>query len=502
MKLLAFTIFMSLFFTACLDEAPRDRPTFAPLQSVSDDEEGLGPEEFIPPTRPDGQVFLQPGHCGCEAGEAITLGNCVNFCQGKASTPEETLFVDVEVGEKIETSNLGSFYGWCTKSITYIDPETGELVEDGIQASCEIQVKDENGSLRSLGFTPMAGSNTISVNIDPLDADKTYRLTVVETTSGASSNTIQVRKVSERITDPVGGPLRLMPVNQYTCMSRQLSTDQNNGDNFFEEATRNHYYFIDEDRPEPLPDSFANLYCHDFMIYGTTPINNPLFEETPGAFTVWDKWDPRFFDLDGPNENGTTIEIHKLIGQKIRDLGYETTTDPEVFFPLEYYNGPPITQGGGAAPEKKKLGHYMLPFVDQQSFKAYCPKAQHYNSDNSLFQAMKEVVGIDTEGLYIAKQSGVCDIMLIRETLLKKIWFYIENGAHYWPNNETVSGKQIQFYWPPSISSPHVKKSHQKVYTIKRPTESLCDDSNVANDQSSFENYPTHDKRMGCVPAL
>ncbi len=196
--------------------------------------------------------------------------------------------------------------------------------------------------------------------------------------------------------------------------------------------------------------------------------------------------------------------IHKLLGQKIRDLGFSDSSNPEVFFPLEYYNGPPISDSEGetSTPQKKKLGYYMLPFIDKDTYKAYCPTADHYNSSNPLFQAMREIVGVDTEGLYIAKQNNVCDIMLIRETQLKKIWFYIENNQHIEPNAQTVQGKQIQFYWPPDENSPYVKKSHQRVYTVKLPTDNLCGESNVQDAAEQQGYYPAHDKRIGCVPAL
>lgn len=501
MKLFAYLIFISLLFTGCLDESP-NRPTYTLQNTSSDTDDTDGDtDDFEIPTRPDGAVYLQSGFCGCKDGEAITVGNCASVCQGKTATVE-TLFVDVKVGEEIDTSSLKDFYGWCTDSITYEDPETGEIVEDGITASCSVQVKDENGSLGSLNFEPKAGSNSFSVDITALDYDKTYRLSVVENSSGASSTTIQVRKYSSRISDPKGGPLDLMSVNQFTCLNRTVSTDDTNGDNYYESATRSHYYFIAEDRPEPLSESYANLFCHDYRIYGTTPINNPLLEETPKSFWVWDKWDPRFYDLDGAEVNGTTVEIHKILGQRIRDLGYEQDEDPEVFFPLEYYNGPPVSEDG-STPAKKQLGYYMLPFVDEDNgFKAYCPTAAHYNSDNPLFQAMKEVVGTDTEGLYIAKQSGVCDVILVGETLLKKIWFYTEDGKNIQPNDETVKGKQIQFYWPADTTSPMVKKSHQKLYILKRATDSLCGETNVSDNQNtSSSQYPSHDKRIGCVPA-
>ncbi|MEX1098881.1 MAG: hypothetical protein WEB87_00560, partial [Bacteriovoracaceae bacterium] len=447
MKIFAYLTFCCLFLAAC-EEAPRERPTFKPFnQKISEPEIDTG--EFEIPQRPDGDVYLQSGHCGCQDGKPITLGNCVSFCEGKSGS-EPTLYVDVEVGEDIETSHLVDLAGWCGQNMIYTDPETGEVVEDTSlgNPSCEIQVKDENGSLGSLPLNdPAPGQKSLEINILNLDPDKTYRLNVVEVSSGASSNTIQVRKVSTPITDPVGGPLRLMPVNQYSCMNRESSGDDSTGDTYFESANRMHYYFIDEDRPEPLPGTFANVYCHDYITYGTTPINNPLLEESPDAFTVWDKWDPRFFDLDG-DENGNEMEIHKIIEQNINNQGVTLSQTPKVFFELKYYNGPPITdpEGGGGQQDQRLLGYYMLPYVDSQTFKAYCPTQDHYNSSNPLFSAMKEVVAVNTEGLYIAKQDNVCDYLLIKESLLKQIWFYTENGQRIQPNSDTVTGKQIQFF--------------------------------------------------------
>ncbi|MBG59268.1 MAG: hypothetical protein CMJ16_02295 [Peredibacter sp.] len=507
MKKLIYALFICLLTASCLEDESLQRPTLNPYQDLitGGDDDTTDDKVFELPTRPDGAVFLQSGFCGCRAGEAITLGaDCTSFCEGK-NHAEEFLYVDVTVNEEIETSSLVDLAGWCSKPLSYINPETEEVEQIQEQAACQAQVKDENGVTGALTMEqPTSGNTTLKIDIALLDPDKTYRLNIAEVQSGASSNTIQVRKLSARITDPVGGPLATMPVNQYTCLNRTVSTEEGTGQAFFDSAARSHYYFTNEDRPDPLPETYSNIFCHDFLIYGTTPINDPLLEETPGQFTVWSKWDPRFFDLDG-TENGTTIEIHKILQQKIEDQGYTVDTPPSVFFPLEYYNGPPITNSDGqtSEPQQKQLGYYMLPYVDDTTFKAYCPTALHYNSENPLFSAMKEVVGHDTEGLYIAKQENECDYILITETVLKKIWFYKENGTHFQPNDNTVAGKKVQFYWPADPDSPFIKKSHQRTYTVKRPDELSCDGTNVQDNANDATNtFPPHDKRIGCVPKI
>ncbi len=115
---------------------------------------------------------------------------------------------------------------------------------------------------------------------------------------------------------------------------------------------------------------------------------------------------------------------------------------------------------------------------------------------------MRDVVGVNTEGLYVAKKEGQNTHMLIKESLLKSIWFFIENGAHIEPTNDTVTGKQVQYYWPPDPASPFLKKSHQSVYTIKAASELGNVSANQSSGQGIPTSYPPHDKRIGCIPEL
>jgi hypothetical protein len=146
----------------------------------------------------------------------------------------------------------------------------------------------------------------------------------------------------------------------------------------------------------------------------------------------------------------------------------------------------------------------MTPWIDQTTFRAYCPKQAHYFSSNQLFAAMRDIIGVDTEGLYVAKQEGAIDYILVRESLLKQIWFYIENGQHIEPNNNTIVGKQIQFYWPADVNSPFVRKSHQQLFTIKSANELSTGTASTSQQSSNGSpmSYPPHDKRLGCIPSL
>ncbi len=516
---LVYILLTMTFLVSCLDSVPRNRPTFAPTQSASStdtDTDTTGEEvEFTPPSRPDGIVFMQTGHCGCLNGEPITLGACTSFCSGK-NAQNPTLFVDIEIDESrsiVEGSigqNLNTLSKWCSTEIQYQDPETGDVLVSETSPSCRLEVKDENGVTGSLDYTPVPGATTAQIDITNLDEDKTYRVTFVEIVSGARSNTIQVRKVSDPVVDPVGGPVAVEPVFQYSCMSRAFLPNDN-GQVLYEGNSRQNFYFIAETRPEPLPGIFPNIYCHDYQIYGETPINNPLLEEQPGVFFTWKKWDPRFFDL---NEN-EKLEIHELLEQKIREQGVNISETPEVFFELKYPNGPTFSQsndGSGAASQgdsasaQRVLGYYLTPFIDfEDGYKAYCPTQDNYYGTNPLLVAMRDLIGVDTEALYVAKQESICNYILVPESTIKEIWFYIENGQHIEPNSDTIVGKQIQFYWPADPSSPYIKKSDQRTFTVQQASD-IGTGTGCASptnpDAANTTNYPPHDKRIGCIPKL
>ena len=77
------------------------------------------------------------------------------------------------------------------------------------------------------------------------------------------------------------------------------------------------------------------------------------------------------------------------------------------------------------------------------------------------------------------------DFLLIRRSLVERIWFYYKDGIPYAPDEITEGHKTLHFYWPADLSSPYLQKNNQRRYTI------------VIGDRDS---YPAHDKRIGCIP--
>jgi len=513
MKVLILLILFTLsqiILISC-ENIPRGRPTFTDLNSkvVSGDDD---PVLLDIPERPSGAIIVQADHCGCKAGVPITLGDCAAFCSENQNSSDTLakLYFNVELTEAITLDVYEDVYGWCKEEI--IDPNTNISVATGV--GCSIEVKDQKGNVvENLPFDPGAGQASFVVDISGLDDDETYRLSIMETSSEAKSTTFQVRKFSSLMTGP-SGPLQLMPINRYSCMIREIAVV--NGVTTIIGLDRFHLYFNSENRPEPLNESSVALaYCHDIETYGTTPINSPLLEETPGAFSLWFTNDPRFYDLDFDGKR----DINQLIEQEVLLQGAQLNSTPDLFTSLNWMselsdgNNTPGGNGGNNTTIEvlnKDLGFYMAPFIDDQTYKSYCPTQQHYYSSNPLFKAMRDLVAVDTEALYVAKEDNACNFLLINESVLSTIWFYIEGGQHIEPTTNTIAGKQVQFYWPADPASPFIKKSHQRIYTVKS-TDDLgqgCSGTSSSNSSTNGSNtgiptnIPPHDKRIGCVPVM
>lgn len=496
-------------FTACQDIGA-DRPT---IFERSPSSETIEPEVPTAPVRPSGAVIIQPGHCGCQDGEPITVGECAAICDSKPSSPTPKLYLSVEVTEEISLDIYQDFYGWCYQEIS--DAEGNTITG----AKCQYEIMDEEGNVSYQDVTDVSSSsNNLVVDINDgvfLD-DVTYRVTIIEATSGARSTTFQVRKYSSTPGSNIGGPLQYMPINRYACGIRNggaTSQDQN-------DFSRFHLYFNSQTRPEPLrQETVGSFFCHDLGPTGDNPpTNSPLLEETTGVFTLWDRGDPRFYDLD----NDTFEDINNIIEREVKLQGAELAQTPRLFAELEWlsaFDDGDITPGDTSTSNQvqvvpEKLGYYMTPFLDTDTYRAYCPKERHYYQDSPLFKAMREVIAKDTEALYVAKQDNVCDFILINESVVEKIWFYTENGLAIKPTDSTIRGKKVQFYWPPADvaagENPYIKKGHQRIYTIKSTEEltSGCSESVAASSTTGTNgngvrtNIPPHDKRVGCIPVL
>ena len=209
---LIFILISASFLMGCEDNIPRDRPTFNNNIQNSTLGNEVEPEETIEPTgieRPSGAIVIQSNHCACNsAAKPISFGNCTEICATKATNiSADTLFIETEVTAAISESNLQDVAGFCSTQ----DSETQV-------ASCYLEIKDQNGNLLSpIGFTPSPGQKNFSIDVSNLGKNTTYRLAIVESASSARSTSFQLRLSDEIIIDNVGGPLGLMPVNQYAC---------------------------------------------------------------------------------------------------------------------------------------------------------------------------------------------------------------------------------------------------------------------------------------------
>lgn len=503
---------LSVLATGCVDSVAK-RQTIIPKSisggSTNDD------EETEAEVRPSGVITFKDGYCGCKAGKAITYGNCTNFC-AQRNTADELFYADFLTTEAISLTSYGSVQGWCTKPLK---DENGETQQSN--ASCVISYKDEDGNIAELPLeTQATNSNSIKLNISSLRYDKTYILTLKEVTSGAVSNSIQILKPSDTTAGTLG-PLKITPVSQYTCMIRNLSQDQSTGDLYYLNAYRLHYYFIESARPDPIPVNTSNIFCHDIFntTYGATDDRTfPRLEETPGTFSLWDGvTDPRFFD----NNGNSIFDVNEQIINKVKNLGYTIPSTTNFFLKFSWPTGPTLNTGTGSTTTTAPLlGWYMIPWVDQSvagSYKAYCPTSAHYNSENVIFKAMRDIVSVDTEGLYIAMKDGElvntgtttsvgpADYILVRETDIKKAWFYMNAGVPTAPTDANIAGKTIYFYYPFNFSSPYVKTSSQRTYVVKKASElssSSVSNSGSNNASGAITTFPPHDRRIGCVPKL
>lgn len=204
----------------------------------------------------------------------------------------------------------------------------------------------------------------------------------------------------------------------------------------------------------------------------TIPYPLPLFTTVINNLTVWPTTNQLFYDNDG---NGY-LDVHDAIRQQVKRFGGSIPMGTQIFshFPL---TGDFFT---------------MFPFIDQSTFYSYCPVDTHYNSNIPLFRALGEVVGHSTEGLYGASaETG--EVVFLNESDIKPVWFYLKNGQPKVPNDENISRVSVYFYYPLDKVDPYTKKPDQKMYRVKSAEEFGMTTNN---------SYPTHDRKLACVPKL
>jgi hypothetical protein len=516
-------LFAGILVTGCNETAPK-RATISPNQAIDDaptcpegqheettTDETTG-EEVVncvndPIVRPTGAVLFKSDFCGCKNGKAVTYGNCSGFCASKKTDDTEVFFANFTVTADIALSGLNSVHGWCTSV----------LAEDEANPKCQLEAKTDEGGVVMLDVTPIPNTNSITATIADLPTDKTLVLTLVETVSKARSNSIQIVKFSPDIGIPILGPLKNGPISQYTCIVRsdaQLDT----GDIVFTQMSRMHFYFLPRIPPSPVPPGISKLICHDIFnpLFGIIDDElYPRLELIPGAFNLWDTSDPRFFD----NNGNSIVDINEIILQKTKSFGGSLPSNANFFVPFSWPGQPDLSDdAGNNNTSTQPLGFFMAPWIDQTSFKSYCLDSTHYNSNNPLFKALRDVIGVDTEGIYVGQKSpeaitaadgtvsaGEQDFILIRESELKQVWFFLNNGVPTAPTDDNVANVPVFFYYPLNKTSPFVKTSTQRIYRVKSGQElssssTSSSSSSSTNTSGSPTSFPPHDRKLGCVP--
>lgn len=448
--------------------------------------------------RPTKVIYVNRDFCSCLEGKLDLLNNCSSFCAGRPVTNVATLYGSVTIGPEVELHPLlGNLYNWCNVTLN----------EKEVAPSCSLMLYNGSGYEAPLSVELTQNSNSFTVNLTSVSKNTTYVAHIVENSSGAVTTSFQIRRVDPPDDESgTNGVLKMMPVSQYTCLRRNGNTTSSG--NYFNHAIRNHYFFPYNQNPPSLPPNSTYVVCHDKNMQEDDSPLLPRLELIPQVFSVWDQADARFYDVSPQNSK---LDINDLIEAKLLEKGIKQEIN---FFGELTWPNWPYTDAN--AP---RLGYYLQPWLNNETNRGFCPTQSDYNGNNPIFNILKELVGVETEAIFLALREAEVlrdkdgnpeidptsgevtkapdDILIIRESLLRQIWFYFENGTHYRPDDITANNRTIMFYWPPDPINPYIRKSTQKIYTVTAP-------ENIS--QSAQYGIRTTlrppDKRFGCVPKL
>ena len=293
----------------------------------------------------------------------------------------------------------------------------------------------------------------------------------------------------------------MFPISQYSCITRSGGTSEEGS--FYRSAARVHYYFPTVNTPTALPPGSNFLICHDTQTYGENDSTSyPRLELDSHIFTFWSYNDIRFFDQ---NKN-SKLDIHDILESKLKTI-YNVDSELSLFFELPWYNRP--SEEGDVAP---KLGYVMQPWIESGTGRTFCPKRDDYHGHVPIFKLLKDIVGVDTEAIYMSERepqvllneegeyvAAPSDVQLIREGLLKKVWFYFENGVPIKPTEEMAKMRTIMYYHPIDINYPYTKKANQSIYIVRSPQDI---GKNLSTNSNTGQSLTPADKRFGCIPLL
>lgn len=473
------------------------------VTEVIENSKGLCISDINEGKRPVGGVSIKNNFCSCLSGKSDILNDCDAFCATSPSSNTPTLTFTAELGAEIANHpNLGSLYNWCT----------AQLSEDvNVQPQCFLSAWDGVSSIENIPVILSNKSNTMTANIQTLGYNKTYLMKLVVGNTGAEnaySTEFQVRRIKPSSTSTgVEGALKITPVSQYSCLSFGGKIVDNiiyrNGQSYI----RSFFYFASNDIPAPIPPAGGTnqslVLCHDEGLHpGKDSAMYPRFELIPQHFALWDRSDPRFV------LNGSKPEINSIIEQKLLNEYESTISGLDLFKPIIYPNRPNVASStGGSSNTSINMGYMMTPFINATTGKPYCPTSAHFNDPNfPLFNAMKEYMPPETEGVYLGEKEPetildgssyktVYGTMFVTESILLKYGWYVENGLKIKADNNSMNTKTIYYYWPSQDGMDPLEQGSRKLFTV-RFFDAL--NGNVPSGIST--SVRPMDKRLGCIP--
>ena len=510
------------------------------IQDLSEEEQDFKIKTFeaargvciVKERRPTGKVYMQPGFCLCRGNtdtgrvepdmvggwyiknvagsdnntSANTTINsyCKSYCNSK-SEQNPMIYAKVKVGPEIQLNEkMIDLYGWCQAELA-----------DGVNSpSCSAHFYGPDGEKP----TPIAlpGANISGNGFKLLlSEDIRYgtqyimRLEVPGPAGTLPAVSSSINFIRKRYTqnDIVLGPLQIMPVSQYSCLVRTGSYHNTTNEFYYLNAARLHYYYAANRKPSNLPPNERTYTCHDFQTYGENDGPSiPRFELTGHHFSLWNAQDPRFQTLQGSE----VPRINTLIQNDLNESTGNSGNEINLFSKFDYQVKPPTAENETT---NATLGYIMQPFINSRTNTPLCPTRDDYTSSTPLFKILGDYIGVDTEAIYFAEREPVrylvqeegayslkdtpTDVLLIRESQLKKIWFFYENGLPITADENASYNRTINFFWPPDNDYPLTKKAYQRVYTVKLP-ENIGKASTTQTPAATS----SRDKRYGCIPKL
>jgi hypothetical protein len=422
--------------------------------------------------RPDMAFSFKENTCVCRNDKAVSKGDCANVCRGKNTKGADVLFADFSVSSVLANSSLKNVKNWCYKYIF------GDLSFP----KCVVEVTDADGNKSQLSSFSFPGNNSLSVDVSSLDDDQNYWFRLVETSSGANSIPYELY-----IFDPIGYPLKTSNLSQYSCYPREAKD------------LRVNFYFGPH-APSALKGN-ETIVCHDAAKYGEHDgANIPRLGLLSPVASLWNSNNSLFFDSNGDG----VLDINEVVVKMVEENGGEIKKNLRLFGVL---SGPGTKEqnleAGNA--EYDRLGFLMSYWVDTKTFHSFCPSEKDYASGAPLYKAMKSILSKGTEGIYLAdrSESEVRSHLFIRESDLRAVWFYNNNGVPTRPSEDQVQFQTIYFYHPLNKENPLEKQPHQKMFRVRAASEITTTMTTLqafTPNTGEMISYPSHDRKLGCIP--